>query len=367
MVVLLALVGITWLTGFVFLWRVPRCTLDPQKTHYPRFSIIIPARNEEQNLQTLLPSLAGQDVNPEEVIVVDDHSQDHTAEIARRGGAKVIASCALPPGWLGKAWACQQGAEQAAGEVLIFLDADTILEPGGLRRILDTLGKAPGALSLSPFHRTRTWQEQVSAYFNIMQIAGVSAFTLFGDRLRPAGLFGPCLVIGREDYFRAGGHAAVRDKILENYSLARPLAEQGVPVRLYGGHGAVSVRLYPGGVMDAVQGWTKSFALGAGQTPPGVLAAIVGWISGQILCTAFLAQALALRAWPDLILWGAMYVLLAGQTAWHLGRIGAFKWYTAVLFPVFLIFFLAVFSWSTLIRGSKKGVIWKGRDISQGH
>lgn len=364
MTIVLVAAGICWLAGFVFLWRVPRCRRDPGRTWNPRVSVIIPARDEEKNLQTLLPSLAGQDLRPHEILVVDDHSQDRTAEAARRGGARVIPSQALPDGWLGKSWACQQGAEQARGEVLVFLDADTVLEPGGLRRMLDTLGRPDAALSISPYHRPGAWQEQFSAYFNILQVAGLNAFTLFGNWVRPAGLFGPCLVVGREAYFRAGGHAAVRDKILENYSLARPLTEQGVPLLLRAGRGTVSVRLYPGGLAELTRGWSKSFAKGAGQTPLAALLAIIAWISGQIICTAFLAQAFTLRICPDQAWWLGGYVLFAGQVAWHLRRTGAFKWYTAALFPDFLIFFLVVFSWSAL--QGKKGATWKGRDISLG-
>ncbi|MEW6517177.1 MAG: glycosyltransferase family 2 protein [candidate division FCPU426 bacterium] len=362
---ILILAGLAWLAGVVLLWHVPRCRINPGRTWQPRVSVIIPARNEEQNLRILLPSLVQQDPRPEEIIVVDDHSQDRTAEVARGGGAAVLASQPLPAGWLGKPWACQQGAEQATGEVLVFLDADTVLEPGGLQRMIDTLKQPNAALSLSPYHRPVTWQEQFSAYFNILQIAGVNAFTVLADRVKPAGLFGPCLALGRETYFRIGGHAAVKDKILENYSLARPLAEQGVSVRLCGGFGAVNVRLYPGGIADLIRGWGKSFAMGAGQTPGIIMLLIIAWISGQVIGTAFFAQALILWTWPDFILWGTVYALFAGQVAWHLGRTGAFKWHTSAFFPIFLVFFLGIFSWSALVW-RKRGMTWKGRDISQG-
>lgn len=361
----LILAGIGWLAGWFILWRVPRCSLDPKRTRYPRISVIVPARDEERNLPALLSSLVSQDPKPDQIIVVDDHSRDRTADVARRGGAQVLVSQELPAGWLGKPWACQQGAEQAHGEVLVFLDADTFLEPGGLRRLLDAWGRERGALSISPFHHPGTWQEQFSAYFNLLQTAGMSAFTLLGDRVKPAGLFGPCLVVGREDYFRAGGHAAVKDKILENFSLAGPLSSQGVRLRLCGGGGAVGVRLYPGGWAEMARGWGKSFTQGARRTPGLILAAVMIWITGQILGAALLVLTLVQQTAP-VGMGLAIYGAFAGQMACQVRRVGAFAWHVALMYPLYLVFFLAVFSWATIRAGRKKGWAWKGRDISSG-
>jgi 4,4'-diaponeurosporenoate glycosyltransferase len=362
--VTLVLAGMLWLAGFVFLWRVPRCGLDPSRTRYPKISVIIPARDEEKNLATLLPSLLAQDIKPHEILVVDDHSQDRTSDTARQLGTRVIVSRTLPSGWLGKPWACQQGAEAAVGEVLLFLDADTYLEPGGLRKIIDTFLRQPGVLSLSPYHRPQTWTEQFSAFFNIMQAAGMNAFSLV-TRHKPAGLFGPCLVIRPEDYHRVGGHAAVKGQLLENYSLARPLADQRIPVNLYGGQGTLNVRLYPGGLADLARGWSKSFARGAGQTPAFPLVLTILWISGLVITSAVLIQALAQRAWPESLAWLAAYSLYAAQCDWHLRKLGEFKRLTAWLFPIPLLFFLAIFIWSSFLLGIRKQVRWKGRTIGR--
>jgi 4,4'-diaponeurosporenoate glycosyltransferase len=363
--VTLALAGMLWLAGFVFLWRVPRCQPDPSRSRYPKISIIIPARDEEKNLATLLPSLVEQEIKPYEILVVDDHSRDRTGEIARQLGARVVVSRALPSGWLGKPWACQQGGEVAAGEILLFLDADTYLESGGLRKIIDTFLRQPGVLSLSPYHRPQTWAEQFSAFFNIMQAAGMNAFSLKKGRHKPAGLFGPCLAIRQEDYRRVGGHAAVKGQLLENYSLARALTDHDIPANLYGGQGALNVRLYPGGLADVARGWSKSFARGAGQTPALPMMLTILWISGQVITTTFLLQALAQRAWPASAGWLAAYGLYAAQCEWHLRRLGEFKRLTAWLFPIPLVFFLLIFIWSSFLLGVRKQVRWKGRTIGR--
>ena len=92
---------------------------------------------------------------------------------------------ALPEGWAGKPWACWQGAQQAGGDLLLFLDADTWLEPDGLERLVQEYLAQGGLLSVQPFHRVRQLYEELSAFFNIVQIAGMNAFTPLGDRLAP--------------------------------------------------------------------------------------------------------------------------------------------------------------------------------------
>ena len=171
-------------------------------------TIIIPARNEEHNLPVLLRSLNAQETRPAEVIVVDDGSTDRTATIARELGARVIASQQpLPEGWRGKTWACHQGAQAARGERLLFLDADTWFEPGGLDKIL--AAHVSGAFSVGPYHVVHRPYEQLSLFFNINMTAGTV----------PGGLFGQMLLVDRDSYRTVGGHETVKGRILENFWL----------------------------------------------------------------------------------------------------------------------------------------------------
>jgi 4,4'-diaponeurosporenoate glycosyltransferase len=105
-----------WFAGWIVLGRVRRCSHHEvnQSVSGEQLSIIIPARNEEHNIPTLLRSIAAQSVRPREIIVVDDGSTDRTAALARQLGATVMASQPLPDGWRGKTWACHQGAQVAA-------------------------------------------------------------------------------------------------------------------------------------------------------------------------------------------------------------------------------------------------------------
>ncbi len=344
-----------WLVGFGVFWRLPVPQGAPRPAPYPSLSIIIPARNEEANLPTLLRSMALQTAQPREVIVVNDGSTDRTAAVARELGATVLEAPPLPDGWRGKPWACHQGAALASGDLLLFLDADTWFEPGGLRKILDAYLAGGGVLSVGPYHAVQRPYEELSAFFNLAMTAGMGAFTLRGSALFPRGLFGQMLMVNRAAYFRVKGHEAVKDRILENFALARHFQAAGVPLHCYGGKGVLAFRMYPHGLKELVEGWTKAFASGAGGTARPLLALIVAWMCGMFF-------ALNLLVWQPSTASLGLYLLFALQLYAMLRRIGAFRWVTALLYPVPLIFFCAVFAWSA--TRSQGPVKWKGRIVN---
>lgn len=305
-----------------------------------QLSVIIPARNEEHNLPRLLGSIQAQSCQPREVIVVDDGSSDRTAAVAREFGAMVITSQPLPDGWRGKTWACHQGAAAATGDLLLFLDADTWFEQDGLAKILKRY--SGGAFSVGPYHAVRELYEQLSLFFNINMTAGTV----------PGGLFGQMLLVDRESYRRVGGHEAVKGRILENFWLAGLFRAAGIPVRSVTGRGMIAFRMYPGGLRELVEGWTKGFASGAGNTPRGKLIGLSVWMS--VLMAPVVLLPVAVWAWP-------VYVFCAAQVAWASRQVGTFRWYAAALYPVPLLFFFAVFARSVFRSG--KQVTWKGRTL----
>ena len=358
--ILLAITLALWSAGWIVLGRIRRCGRDDsnQLISGEQLSIIIPARNEEQNLPTLLRSLASQSIRPREVIVVNDASTDRTDEIAQQHSARVIHSQPLPDGWRGKTWACHQGAQAATGDWLLFLDADTSFEPEGLRHVLAEFKQAGGGvLSVAPHHAVQKFHEQFSAFFNLVMLAGTGAFTLCGDHLAPRGLLGQFMLIERTAYQRVGGHEAVKGRILENFWLAEQLRSLGVPLRCRSGRGVFAFRMYPQGWRELVDGWTKGFASGAGQTPLAILLLVIAWMIGLMIAPLGLAFA------GKPLLWLAAYGLCAAQVAWLLRCVGTFRWITALLYPAPLIFYFVVFTRSVLRSRSKQTVAWKGRQI----
>lgn len=357
---------VLWILGFLFLFRISYCEVSANNSnsHKPSISVIIPARNEEHSLPNLLSSLSGQLSSQDEVIVVDDQSEDRTRAVAESSAVKVLESLPAPEGWIGKTWACFQGAKIASGEILVFLDADTVLEKNGLEKIIQTYVEKDGALSIQPYHKMRNLYEQLSACFNISAMAGMGAFTVFGKRIKPIGLFGPVVVMKRHDYLHSGGHEKVKGEILDDVAFGSELQKKGIEVHCLGGKNTVSFRMYPNGVRELINGWSKGFAMGAAKTATPLLILIVAWMCGSIGTTRSLIESIIATNNVQIAISGGLYIFYAAQIYWMLVRIGNFKFYTALFYPIPMAFFVVVFAYSLIRIFLVRTVKWKGREIN---
>jgi 4,4'-diaponeurosporenoate glycosyltransferase len=358
----LILLTALWLLAFLFLWRIPYPTLSSVAST-PSISIIIPARNEEKILPTLLDSLHHQDLTNCEIIVVDDHSEDETARIAAEHGARVIRAAQLPKGWLGKPWACWQGVRQARGEIFVFLDADTFVQPGGLQKIVSSYLHLGGLLSIWPYHRMKRLYERLSALFNIIIMASMGSFTIVGKKAGSLGAFGPCVVCAKTDYFSAGGHESVRTAILEDVALGQIFRRAGFPIHNFGGKGVISFRMYPAGIRSLITGFTKGMASGARAASRKILIPIFCWVAGGFVASFWLLLLLLSSNVQAAVPWIALNLLYSLQIFWILSRMGNYGLYTALLYPVPFVFFAAVFVISVLRTFFLREVSWKGRKI----
>ena len=356
---------ILWILGFLFLFHISYCRVSAHRdSHRPSVSVIIPARNEEHTLPNLLNSLSGQLFSQDEVIVVDDHSEDRTKAVAEKSAVKVLESLPTPEGWVGKTWACFQGARIASGEILVFLDADTVLEKNGLKNIIETYVEKDGALSIQPYHKMHNLYEQLSAFFNIIAMAGMGTFTVLGRRIRPIGLFGPVVVMKRQYYLDSGGHDKVKGEILDDVAFGSELQKKGMEVHCLGGKSTISFRMYPNGIRELINGWSKGFAMGAAKTSTPLLILIVAWICGSIGTTRSLIEAIIATNNVQIAISGSLYILYAVQVYWMLVRVGNFKFYTALFYPIAMTFFVVVFIHSFVRIFLVRSVKWKGREIN---
>lgn len=354
-----ALEALRWAVGFWLLWSIPRCR--PAAAPVGGVAVVVPARDEEANLPRLLASLSRQDPAPAEVVVVDDASTDATARAAREAGATVVACDPLPAGWTGKSWACWSGVRATSSPTLVFLDADTELAPGGLARVVGEQSRRGGLVSVQPYHRTERAYERLSALFNVVSMMGVGAFDPLARLRPPTGAFGPCLAAGRDDYLAVGGHEAVRGDVVEDVALARRFTASGRPVACLGGRGTVAFRMYPGGLGQLVEGWTKNFATGAGATRALTFLLVSVWLSGCISAAWYLGSGSLDPGWA-----AALYGAYAAQLAWMLARIGRFGALTWLAFPLPLAFFLALFARSVVLTHVRGEVRWRGRVVPAG-
>jgi len=125
--------------------------------------------------------------------------------------------------------------------------------------------------------------------------------------------------------------------------------------------------MYPKGIRELINGWSKGFAMGAAKTSIPLLILIVAWISGSIGTTRSLIEIIVTTNNIQIALYGSLYILYVAQIYWMLVRIGNFKFYTALLYPIPMAFFVVVFTYSFVRIFLVKSVKWKGREINLKH
>ncbi len=201
----------------------------------PLISVLVPARDEAANIRDCLESLQKQDYPNYEILVLDDNSEDRTAEIvagmaAQDGRVRLISGEPLPEDWAGKPFACYQLARRARGSWLLFVDADTVHAPHMLRSVL-ALAVRSKASMLSGFPR------QLAGTWPLKIVMPLMYFVILGwlpiwwlqrcKTPRPSLAIGQFLMFPRDEYWRIGGHKVVQNRIVEDVWLGIEVCRAG--------------------------------------------------------------------------------------------------------------------------------------------
>ncbi|MGI0064979.1 MAG: glycosyltransferase, partial [Nitrosopumilaceae archaeon] len=249
-------------------------------------SVLVPARDEAGRIGPCVEALLGQRGVELELLVLDDGSTDGTAEVVRAvaGGdprVRVLDGAPLPPGWLGKPHACAQLAEAARGEVLVFVDADVEVAPGGIAATVALLDGA-GLDLVCPYPRQRAQTVGERLVQPLLQWSWLSFLPLrLAERLPFPSLCaanGQLLACRVDAYWKAGGHGAVADQVIEDVQLARAFKRAGLRVAIADGTDVATCRMY-GGWAQLRDGYTKSLWAAFG-SPRGAAIAVglLAWL-----------------------------------------------------------------------------------------
>jgi chlorobactene glucosyltransferase len=262
----------------------------------PLVSVVVPARNEADNIETCVRSVAASTYPAFEVVVVDDRSEDGTADRARAiarddARVRVVEGAELPTGWLGKPWACHQGAAAARGDLLLFTDADTRHAPDLLERAVAGLVEENADLltvmgrQLMVTHWERLVQPQI---FMLILLRFPDLERAARSRhWRQAIANGQYMLFRRAAYAAVGGHESVREEVAEDLVLAQRVKRAGLALRIRGAEDGLATRMYRS-LGHMVEGWSKNLFMGGMQTLPpwirplaaplSLLSAVVFWL-----------------------------------------------------------------------------------------
>ncbi len=356
----------------------------PPENGPPMVSLCIPARNEEDNIADCVESALAQDYPHMEVLVLDDRSSDRTGEVMREldaaypGRLILLEGKPLPEGWLGKSWACQQLAEASSGDILLFVDADTRLRDKTVSRTVRTMGR-------DVVDMLTAWPQQEMTHFWARRVIPLVYHALLTTlpvrwvRRGPKWLPGPLrrrispllaaacgqfMAFRREAYEEIGGHAAVRDRIVEDVALARLVKRSGYSMNMYHGSDAVTCRMYKGH-REMWEGFRKNFLAGFGGSL--VLFAAAGLFSAAVYLAPFLTLlAGAVLPAPGMATLSLLALALIFLQRALLARLYGWDLRNALTHPLGVLWFQALGARVITDRLQRVRPRWKGRPVGQG-
>jgi chlorobactene glucosyltransferase len=260
---------------FYFVRFCPKLTVVNYPEFRPLCTVLIPARNEERNIEACIKSVLAQTYPNLQVIVVDDQSTDRTPTILQNLAQQdsrliVVPGRPLYQGWTGKNNAIVQGAQFANGTWLLHLDADVTLEPDAvLAAVTSAEHLKADFLTVWPRQIVKTfWEAAVQPVVVAMNV-GLSTIQRLWNPPFPEALsaWGPFILVNKAVYDELEGHEAVYDQIAEDYLLYRRFKDHQRKTVMLDGTDLVNVRMYTS-LSELWEGWSKNLF-------PGVLSSYI--------------------------------------------------------------------------------------------
>ena len=354
----------------------------------PRVSIIVPARNEEEDIEQSLTSLLELDYDNYEVIAVNDRSTDRTGEIMERvanrvslrdprfsqrtremghpaheGGCpllRVIHHRELPVGWLGKTHAMWTATNEAKGDWLLFTDADVLFKPDSLRRALAyaEAERADHVVLFPQMIMKGPGEYMMIAFFQTMFMFGHRPWKVADPKSRDHMGVGAFNLIRRNVYESIGSYRALRMEVLDDMKLGKVVKNAGFAQRNVFGGDLISIR-WARGARGVVDNLTKNFFAVLSFNWPRTLISAFGLAFLNLMPFAGVWLARGWARLPYGIALGSMFLIYAGMS-WR-SKVPA---YYFLLHPVSSVLFVYTLLRSMFLTLRNDGIVWRGTKYS---
>ncbi|MBZ5703770.1 MAG: glycosyltransferase family 2 protein [Acidobacteriia bacterium] len=339
-----------------------RSPATPQGT--PRVSIIVPARNEEEEIEPALTRLLTLDYDNYEVIAVDDRSTDRTGEIMDRiaaspeahGCLKVIHIDSLPTGWLGKTHAMWTAGKEATGDWLLFTDADVLFKPDALRRAMVYAESEPAdhVVLFPRMIMKRPGEKMMIAFFQTLFVFGHRPWKVAEPDTKDHMGVGAFNLVRRRVYEAIGTYHALRMEVLDDMKLGKVVKTAGYAQRNVFGEDLISIR-WAKGALGVVRNLTKNFfAIMSFQWPRALLSCFaLAFLNLMPFLGVWLAHGWARLPYAVALL--SMFLIYLGMS-WK----SAVPAYYFFLHPISTALFMYTMLRSMLLTLWRGGVVWRG-------
>lgn len=358
----------------ILLWNMrelPSLPKHKPEGNSPLVSVLVPARNEEHNIERCITSLLHQNYDNYELIVLNDGSSDRTGEILERlvhsdnrSLLRVIQGKPLPSGWHGKAWACDQLGKASGGDFLLFTDADTFHFPDSVARSVAAMQES-GAdlLSMTPRQEMNSFWEKLVVPLIYFILLCYLPLKLVHATPTPSLCFanGQFMMFKRRMYMGIAGHGAVSTDLVEDVWLCRAVKKNGGKVLSYNGMETVSCRMYRN-FSEVWEGFSKNLFAGLSYHSSGLLLLMFITVLVYIAPYGFVIVSAANADFSPVYFWLPLLQIFIALVC-RLLIAGCFRQpLTGALLHVFSqIVLLGIAANSFYLVKFGEGALWKGR------